>query len=153
MKSGEREKKKAKINDGEQHVQTSNDTTRSDVPAPGDRYDSGEKPSALSNKNFPAPSSDEGERNASGEKLTMQEPTALHKEERNDSGETNVQEPKVFLNKNFSERYKKLKRLHPAPQKPVDMWLLDCAIMNQTTEGREKESPSSSWTLTVVWCA
>ena len=110
------------------------------MSAPGERYDSGEEPSTLSDKKLPAPSSDEGERNASGEKLTMQEPTALHKEERNDSGETNVQEPKVLLNKNFSERYNDFKRLHPAPQKPGDMWLLDYAIMNQTTEGREQET-------------
>ena len=69
LQSGERKKKKEKINDGEQHVQTSNVATLSDVPTPGERYDS-----------------------------------------------------------------------HPAPEKSGDMWILDCVIMNQTTEGREQEA-------------
>ena len=54
-----------------------------------------------------------------------------------------------FSSANVLERYKKLKLLSPAPQKPGNMWLLDyesndrrsrTLILNQTTEGREHET-------------
>ncbi len=55
---------------------------------------------------------------------------------RNDAGE----KPRVLLIKKISERYKELKHLRQESQKPGDIWLLDYAIMNQTTEGRERET-------------
>jgi hypothetical protein len=54
----------------------------------------------------------------------------------NDVGE----KPRVLLDKNFSERYKKLKHLRQESQKPGDIWIMDYVIMNQTTEGREQET-------------
>ncbi len=56
--------------------------------------------------------------------------------ERNDTGE----KPRVLLNKNFSERYKKIKHLRQESQKPGDIWIMDYVIMNQTTEGHEQET-------------
>ncbi len=56
--------------------------------------------------------------------------------ERNDTGK----KPRVLLIKKISERYKKLKHLRQESQKPGDIWLLDYAIMNQTTEGHEQET-------------
>ena len=56
--------------------------------------------------------------------------------ERNDTGK----KPRVLLIKKISEWYKKVKHLRQESQKPGDIWLLDYAIMNQTTEGHEQET-------------
>ncbi len=58
------------------------------------------------------------------------------KGEHNDVGE----KPRVLLIKIFLEWYKKLKHWRQESQNPGDIWLLDYAIMNQTTEDREQET-------------